>query len=141
MQEDDLMAIDYAFEPREGFLYVTATGVFGRAEAIRSFPRILDACLAHNRCRVLVDFRQMRTPHPFPAMDVYEYGTAVARSVVEYRDKGLAGFRLVFFGMETQVDPNRFGETVIQNRGANVKSMTDLDEALAWLLQDEADSY
>ena len=74
-------------------------------------------------------------------MDIYEYGTSVARSVVEYRDKGLAGFRMVFFGMETQVDPNRFGETVIQNRGANVKSMTDLDEALAWLLQDEADGY
>jgi hypothetical protein len=42
--------------------------------------------------------------------------------------------RLAVLGNEPIIDPNRFGEIVATNRGANVKVFTDDPMALEWLL-------
>jgi hypothetical protein len=45
----------------------------------------------------------------------------------------LRGFRVAGVISEANIDPNRLGETMARNRGANVKVFTTLPEAVAWL--------
>ena len=132
------MAIDYAFEQREGYLVAKVIGTFDTQEGIQTFPRILDACLEHHVFRVLIDLRQMSVRLPFATMDVYEYGAAASQMVVDYASKGLAQFRMAFFGTPAQMDTGHFGETVFRNRGVNVKGTADEAEAVAFLTEDLA---
>ena len=45
----------------------------------------------------------------------------------------LRGFRVAGVLSEITVDPEKLGETMARNRGANVKIFTSLPDAIAWL--------
>ena len=46
----------------------------------------------------------------------------------------LRGYRVAGVFSEASFDPQRLGQTMANNRGANVATFTDLAEAEAWLL-------
>jgi hypothetical protein len=50
----------------------------------------------------------------------------------------LRGFRVAGVLSEITIDPKRLGETMAQNRGANVKVFTRMPDALAWLGWEQA---
>ncbi len=51
----------------------------------------------------------------------------------------LRGYRVAGVISETNIDPQRLGETMARNRGANVKVFTTVPAALAWLGWDKRD--
>ncbi len=127
------MSIHLEFTPRPGYLLVEATGKFQLDEARDAFVRILDACIEHDRPKVLADFRKLDIETPLGTVDSFEYAEAEARSASIYRARGLTAFRIAYVGTREQIDPNHFGETVATNRGVRTISTWDMAAALAWL--------
>ena len=46
---------------------------------------------------------------------------------------GFERFNLAYVGTEPLFDHDRFGQTVATNRGAHIKSVENVDDALSWL--------
>jgi hypothetical protein len=114
------------------FLHARLSGEFSLEEAERTFLEILQAVERRDSTRVLVDGRGV-TGKPTIAERFY-YGEFVARSVIKLCRKTkrpLPKFSYVL--LEPVLDKHRLGETVAVNRGMNLKTFTDFDDAAKWL--------
>jgi len=117
-------------ERREGYLYVRVTGDF-------SLDRAREACRAWSetdlaqagRC-VICDVTELRSfaTADVPVMERFELGRALVEALSP-------DIRLAIIETPEQFDPERFGETVMTNRGVMVRITTSLDDAMAWLAQ------
>jgi hypothetical protein len=110
------------------YLEIGCAGLYSRPEALRLGEMAYrEAALAGREC-LLIDVRQVtgRVPGIF---DRFELGTRIAR---HYRDSE-PRVRLALLGHEPMIHPERFGELVARNRGADARVFTDQDAALAWI--------
>jgi hypothetical protein len=111
------------------YVEVTCTGVYSKAESLRVGEEAYRAAARANRGAVLVDVRKIsgRVPSIF---DRFEFGVHIAKN---YRASD-PRIRLAVLGHEPMIHPERFGELVARNRGADARVFTDEALALDWLL-------
>jgi CheY-like chemotaxis protein len=127
-----MMGMILEIRAESGFLHVDATGKFSLEEAERTFLEILEAVAQHKVKKVLFDGRRI-TGNP-KTMERFFYGKFAADAVRKFEDRGVSYWTQFAYVLEEPVlDPLRFGETVAVNRGMNVKTFDNLEDALQWL--------
>ena len=87
---------------------------------------IVQAGEKHSMKLMLVDITALMQFEGIPVIERFE----IAAYVGETQTRGT---RMAFLLSEKQMMPDKFGENVAVNRGGNVISTTDLNEALEWL--------
>lgn len=112
-----------------GHVEVTCAGLYSRTESLRVGEEAYREAARANRAAALVDVRKIsgRVPGIF---DRFEFGVHVAKN---YRESD-PRVRLAVLGHEPMIHPERFGELVARNRGADARVFTDEALALDWLL-------
>lgn len=110
------------------YLEIACSGLYSRAESHRvGLEAYREAALAE-RDTVLLDVRQVTGKVP-SILDRFEMGVRVAK---HYRESD-PRVRLAVLGKEPMIHPDRFGELVARNRGADARVFTVEAEALAWV--------
>ena len=66
-----------------------------------------------------------------PILERFELGVRIAKHYLESEPRT----RLAVLGHEPMIHPDRFGELVARNRGADARVFTDEAQALDWLLE------
>jgi hypothetical protein len=110
------------------YVEVVCTGLYSRAEALRVGDQAYREAALAKREAILVDVRQVtgRVPSIF---DRFEIGVHIAANYQESDTR----VRLAVLGHEPMIHPDRFGELVARNRGADARVFTVEAEALDWL--------
>ena len=110
------------------YLEIVCSGVYSRAETQRVGQEAYrDAALAQREA-ILMAVRQVTGRVP-TILDRFEMGLRMAQ---HYRESD-PRIRLAVLGNEPMIHPDRFGELVARNRGADARVFTDEAEALAWV--------
>jgi hypothetical protein len=110
---------------RQGdYLHVTFSGAFSFAAAKCSIDAIVNACEEERCSSVLFDCRPMTGE--MSIVDRYEIGQHGARIVPP-------GIKIAMLGREDQILPDKFLETVADNRGLILRVFSDENEATEWL--------
>ena len=112
------------------YLEVGCEGLYSRAETLRVGEEAYAAAARENRSAILVDVRAITGRIP-SILDRFEMGVRIARHYLETDPR----IRLAVVGHEPMIHPDRFGELVARNRGADARVFTDGTEALDWLLR------
>ena len=115
----------------QGIFDAVVVGAFELILAQRQFIELLHEAVHHSATKVLIDGRQM-TGNP-TAFERFLYGTFVARSTLEVFNQHNVSLKFAYVIHEPLRDPDRFGETVAVNRGMDVKTFEDKNEALVCL--------
>ena len=109
-------------------LVFRCAGRYSRAEALRIGRESYAEAARSNRDALLVDVRDVAGRVP-PILDRFEIGARVARHYLEFDPR----IRLALLGHEPMIHPDRFGELVARNRGADARVFTDEAQARGWL--------
>jgi hypothetical protein len=111
------------------YVELACAGLFSRSEAFRVNDEAFRCAAAENRRNILIDARRVVGKLP-TILDRYDIGVNLANSYLEQ----LPRVRLALLGHEPMIHPDRFGEIVARNRGADARVFTDEAEALKWLV-------
>jgi hypothetical protein len=114
------------FEEIIGYLAVRFTGAGTAEEAWRQFESIAEHCKRANKNKLLLDFTEAQAE--FSLADRYFLGEG-AKIFKHHASK------VATVGRPEQLDHRRFGETVAQNRGVNLRVFTTIEDAHEWLLE------
>ncbi|HKX60046.1 MAG TPA: hypothetical protein VJN00_11785 [Steroidobacteraceae bacterium] len=110
------------------YLEIACSGPYSRAESQRvGLVAFREAALAE-RDTVLLDVRQVAGKIP-SILERFEMGVHIAKHYRESEPR----IRLAVLGSEPMIHPDRFGELVARNRGADARVFTVEAEALAWV--------
>ena len=123
------MALRLEAKTHADHVRLVCTGTYALADAIALYAEAFEITARAGRDAVLIDVRQITGREP-GLTDRYDQAVAVA----EFQAARLPRIRVAILGHEPMVHPERFGEIVAQNRGAQVRVFTDESAALAWLL-------
>ena len=127
----DKMSMSLQMNAESDLLNVVVTGEFSLEEAKRTFLQMLEAIVLHKSKKVLLDGREvMGNPE---TMERFYYGQFAAQKVVAGKRGVPVATRFAYVLREPLRDPRRFGETVAVNRGMNVKTFHNPEEAFQWL--------
>ena len=110
------------------YLELACSGPYSRAEALRVGEEAYREAALAGRDTVLLDVRQVAGRIP-SILDRFEMGVRIAR---HYRESD-PRIRLAVLGNQPMIHPDRFGELVARNRGADARVFTVEAEALAWV--------
>lgn len=116
---------DFLIERVSDCLNIQALSRFILTQKEAAFQAMAEAIQSQPVKAAMVDVRFV--PGPYTFMDYYQLGEMAGRYLRMVPIAVLAG--------PEQVDPDRIGKVVAQNRGANLEVFTDLVEAQAWLKQ------
>jgi hypothetical protein len=126
------MKMNFRIEPKDSYLYVSVGGSFEARDAQEISRQFFEACIEHQRTKVLIDVRSLGGE--MSMLERWDYSVAVARMNLEYVTSGsLPPLQLAYVASYPILDPNRFGETVALNRGVTVKVTDNFQEAMTWL--------
>jgi len=122
---------DLEFTAREGYLEARLSGDFRMERFKRQIETILQAAKDRGLGKILVDVTRMVRFEALGTTDRFEMGAHAAR---------VAGnvVTVAMLGTPPQLDRERFGEQVAQNRGLNLRVFVDEAAAVAWLTGAEA---
>lgn len=109
-------------------LEIACAGLFSRSEALRVTNEAYQRAATEKRRNILIDARRVVGRVP-TILDRYEIGVHTARTYLEHSPR----IRVALLGHEPMIHPERFGEIVARNRGADTRAFTDEAEALGWL--------
>lgn len=124
------MRLEIRFE--SGRLNVDAVGKFSLKEAKRTFIEMLEAVALHKTNKVFFDGRKIIGKPEI--MERFYYGEFAARTVWYFAELGVSpATRYAYVLRAPVLDPGRFGETVARNRGMDVMTFDNPEEALQWL--------
>ena len=129
------MSLSQEIEIHHDYIVVVLRGQFSIQEALALAKEMFETGSQQKVTKVLVDIRQM-TGIPNTS-ERFIYGTFLAEEGLRQRGQGNAIMRMAYLGYAPTLDPTHFGEYVVNNRGAIVKSVFDEQEAWAWLEIDE----
>lgn len=104
-------------------------GSFDLAEAVEAFRTVFAQADVHGLSKIFVDFRAVRGN--LTTTQRFEFGAAVAALYTSR--KPARSLRVALLLDASVIDPTRFGETVVRNRGMNGKVTDDEAEANAFL--------
>ena len=112
-----------------GHVEVACAGLFSRSESHRVGEEAYRQAALADRTALLIDVRGVsgRVPGIF---ERFEIGVRIAQHYREHDPR----IRLAVVGTEPMIHPERFGELVARNRGADARVFTDEALALDWLL-------
>ncbi len=126
------MALNFTIELQPGYLLMTYEGNYEPSLADGFTSEVVGACEKHQPSQLLVDYRKVEGL--MATMDRYNLASVFAKKYLEGKLSGkIQNCRFALVGNLPLVDPKRFGETVANNRGINLKVFTDMAEALEWL--------
>lgn len=107
---------------------LACSGKYSRAEAFRIGDQAFREAADAGRRSVLVDVRGVSGRIP-TILDRFDFAVRVAKRHLEQKPR----VRLALLGHEPMIHPDRFGEIVARNRGADARVFTIEAEALDWL--------
>jgi hypothetical protein len=114
------------FELRTGYAFYQPEGATNVAGFLQLLEQAMAACRESGATRLLVDARALR--HPFLGThQLFELGSGLAA----FWDRDI---RLAMVGRSDQIDPERFGRLVAENRGLRYSAHTTEADALRALL-------
>jgi len=119
--------VEMTREPK--YLHFRAKGMRSRESILALSKQIMDACIEHDARQVLVDVRELEGF--LPVLDAYEIP---AQEFPAMRRPEILRQAAVI-DREGAEERGRFFETVAQNRGFNLRTFQDPDEAIEWLLR------
>ena len=123
------MSIRFVTREYPEFLELVCEGVYAEPEASEIFEQAFTLAANARRTAALIDARGI-TGRPPTLMQRYNH----AICVTEIYFRHLPRISLAILGHEPMVHPQRFGEIVAANRGAQARVFTDEATALSWLL-------
>ena len=130
------MSISLKSAPHDGFLYCQASGEYSFEDACLLLRDVLAKSAQHSATTVLVDCQQMGGRPT--AVERYALSEFLAREMVDHILELKRFPRLALLGKQPLVDPNRFEELVATNRGVQMKTVEQMEDALNWLGAPEA---
>jgi len=104
------------------------TGKYSRSEAFRVGGLAFSEAAAAGRRSALIDVRGVTGSIP-TILDRFDMGVHIASLHLEQKPR----VRLALLGHEPMIHPERFGEIVARNRGADARVFTIEAQALDWL--------
>ena len=118
----------------EDYLRLECSGTFSQEFALDVCERAFTLAAEAGRPAVLVDIRGVTGREPTMA-ERYQQAVCVADAQAATKPR----IRLALLGFEPMIHPERFGEIVAANRGADIGVFTDEALAMEWLVgrQDE----
>ena len=118
----------------QGVFNAVLIGEFELERAQEQFVELLDEAVASGAAKVLVDGRQMTgKPTDF---ERFLYGEFVASATLDVLFRHNLRLKFAYIIHAPLRDPERFGENVAVNRGMNVKTFEEKNEAVEWLNSD-----
>ncbi|HEY8265548.1 MAG TPA: hypothetical protein VIG03_03185 [Steroidobacteraceae bacterium] len=123
-----LFRIKIAVQVHPGYVELTCTGIYSRNEALRVGNEGYRQAALENRIGVLIDVRKITGRLP-TLLDRYDFGVHIAEQYLSSDPR----VRLALLGHEPMIHPDRFGELVARNRGADARVFTDEALAVDWL--------
>lgn len=126
------MSLTVDFEIHKHYLRAIVSGDYSLRAAQDIYDQAIKIAVAGGQTRILIDASRVTGT---PTQDErYMLGLFVAaeQRILASRTPP-AEVQVAVYGRQPLIDPERFGETVAVNRGANVKVSERLDEALSWL--------
>jgi len=120
------MRIQLQVEKMSGYLAASFTGVGPPGAATQRFELISEHCKRTNNNKLLIDFTGFKLN-----------ATTIDRYLAGIKSQIFARYRLKVAVICTpeQIDPEKFGVLVAQNRGVDVEVFTDFRAAEEWLLK------
>jgi hypothetical protein len=132
------MAFSLNTEIKPGYQKIALGGPWGSEPIGITSDHILSECERSQAARILFDVRGI-TGHP-TTLDRFAIATVFAGKYLGLRmEKRIPACRFAVVGHENMVDAKKFEENVAVNRGLMVRTFTDQEEALIWLLSDHRD--
>jgi hypothetical protein len=122
------MNFEFSMKKKDNYLLVTCNGPFDVERLKDVHQRALDYALEEKLRAILVDATGLRGHNP-SIMERFDFGETIAS--LQRREN--SRICIAFIGKEPVVDPRRFGETVVLNRGGCGKVFEDSSEALSWI--------
>lgn len=113
----------------EDYLRLECSGTFSLESALEAYERAFALASEAGRPAVLVDIRTVTGREPTMA-ERYQLAVCVADAQAATKPR----IRFALLGHEPMIHPERFGEIVAANRGADARVFTEDELALAWLL-------
>jgi hypothetical protein len=123
-----LFRVQVAVRVHPQYVELVCTGVYSRAEAFRVGEQAYREANDAGRRSVLVDVRGVSGRVP-SILDRFDMGVHIAALHFEHKPR----VRLAILGHEPMIHPDRFGEIVARNRGADARVFTVESDALDWL--------
>jgi len=131
------MSIQQNIDFGSGILHVDATGEFSLEEAGRAFLEMLEAVVQHQAKKVLFDGRTLKGNPDY--VERFYYGEFAANETRRLAlEQGIVP-RFAYVITAALRHPARLGELVAVNRGMNVKTFENPEEAIEWLESDGGD--
>jgi hypothetical protein len=127
------MSIQFQIEEMPDYLAVRFTGTGTVEDVPRPFELIAEYCKRANKNKLLLDF-----------MGAYGYGKLYLADRYFFGEQAqiFTRYELVKVAVVARperVDPEKFADKVAQNRGINLRSFTNAEDAREWLLADGAE--
>jgi hypothetical protein len=116
---------------RESFVEARHRGTYSQASYMEFISRSIRACVERGLTLLLVDISELADFHPTMTQR-YEMGSLGSTA-------GVGLNRVAVFLTSEQLEDG-FASLVARNRGLDVRTFTDRDEALRWLLQGDSAS-
>ena len=110
------------------YVELACSGKFSRAEAFRVGEQAFREAADAGRRSVLIDVRGVNGRVP-TILDRFDMGVHVASLNLEHKPR----VRIALLGHEPMIHPERFGEIVARNRGADARVFTIEADAIDWL--------
>jgi hypothetical protein len=124
--------LHFDVEPRVGYLYVTLTGELAIGAAQSSFRELMSHAARLRQPRILIDCSRAGGGGWSPD-DRYAFGSFLATEVQRVASQFPAFPRIGIYAVAPLMDPNRYTQTVANNRGAQVRASDSLQELISWL--------
>ncbi len=118
------MSIELQMEEMPDYLVAKFIGAGATEELWRQFELIAEQCKRASKNKLLLDFREAYADASLPN----RYFMAEMAEIFARYKRGAVAVR------PERLDPQRFGETAMQNRGVNARVFTSVEDAEKWLL-------
>ncbi len=120
--------LNIRFEEREGYFYAFFSGKRnGLPDAMRYWQKAVDECNKRGYKKLLVE---QNFAVPLSAIDTYYLAEAIAHMAITQ-------IKVAFVDQDVEQNGmNMFAETVAVNRGGVGKVFTNIEDAIAYLLED-----
>jgi hypothetical protein len=120
------MVYDISIDVKDGFLQVVVKGKASLPDNIDLQKKVGQACQEHKVTRVLVDIRELKKPTSIS--EIYQFGKESEQNLRDVSIKAA-----VLHDMDRK-EHESFLETTMKNRGVNLRSFLNEEEAIKWLL-------
>lgn len=116
-----------------GHVELACSGLYSRAESARVGVEAFRQAALAGRDAALVDVRGVSGRVP-TILERFDIGVRIANHYLESEPR----IRIAVLGHEPMIHPERFGELVARNRGADARVFTSEPLALEWIAGDKA---